>query len=279
MKNQNYCVFIDVLGYGELVKDPTKSQDQKINILRSIYENLASTISTHINEVNERLTSKIFIKSFSDCIYLESSDLLSLLYSCRQIFMDTFNLYTNLPPENEYTPFIRGGLVKDWTIRFKDLSSFVDNQQSTNPVGLGVARAYQVSEKSKLSGMRLIISDEIIKDLLIKKESKNDFDYYVQEVPINGVPDRLYFDKITKNEDNCDVNLYEMIWTAPLMSDCTKDNIKHLNNLRVNFDSNSMRHFRKTAEMLFKGLLVSNCNRNGTNVFEIAKREIQDLMK
>ena len=36
MEVLNYCVFIDVLGYGELVKDTTKSIDQRINILNSI---------------------------------------------------------------------------------------------------------------------------------------------------------------------------------------------------------------------------------------------------
>lgn len=268
MKNLNYCVFIDVLGYGNLVNDSTKSQDQKIDILRSIYENLASTIGTHVNEMNERLTNNLFIKSFSDCIYLESSDLLALLYTCRQIFMDTFNLYTNLSLDLEYTPFIRGGVVKDLTLQFKDLASFVDNSTSTNPVGLGVARAYYVSEKSKLSGMRLIISNEILNDLSLRKEFKNGFTYFSQDVQISDIVDKLYFHKIDKNEDNCDTNLYELIWTAALLSDCTNDNIRQLGNLRVNFNSNTIRHFKNTADLFLKGLLVSECNRNGNKNFE-----------
>jgi hypothetical protein len=37
-------------------------------------------------------------------------------------------------PDSEYTPLIRGGIVKAWTVRFKDLGSIVNNQDGTNPV-------------------------------------------------------------------------------------------------------------------------------------------------
>jgi hypothetical protein len=67
-----YCVFIDVLGYGELVKDPSKSIPEKVNILNSIYSNLASSLVMTINEINNVILDKIYIKSFSDCFFLKA---------------------------------------------------------------------------------------------------------------------------------------------------------------------------------------------------------------
>ena len=277
MENYNYCVFIDVLGYGELVKDPTKTTDQKINILNSIYSNLASVLLITINEINRVIHEKIFIKSFSDCFYLESKNLLALLYSCERIFTDTFGFYSNLPSAAEYTPLIRGGLVKDWTVRFKDLGAIVNNEEGTNPIGLGVARAYWTSEKSTLSGMRLIISEEVIKDLFLKKFSQNGYDCFAQEFLYNSVPLTLFIDKITRNEDDCPVNLYELIWTEQVMSNCTNEYVTQLNNIQKKFDNRSMRHFKKTAEVILKGLLLSDCKTRTANVFEEYKTKLTEM--
>ena len=278
MEYIKYCVFIDVLGYGELVKDPTKTTEQKIQTLNSIYSNLASSLLITINEINGVIADKIFIKSFSDCFYLESSNLLGLLYSCQRIFNDTFGFYTNLP-ESEYTPLIRGGIVKDWTVKFKDLGAIVNNQDGTNPVGLGVARAYWTSEKTKLSGMRLIISEEVVADLTLKKYSKNGYDCFAQEYTYNNVPLYLFLEKITKNEENCAVNLYELIWTESVMSSCTYDYVTQLNNISRNFNTKSIRHFQKTAEVVLKGLLLTNCNESTANVFDKNKNELTQMTK
>jgi len=279
MANLTYSVFVDVLGYGAIVTDPTKTSDQKINILNSIYSNLASGLLIIIKEINQVINDKIYIKSFSDSFYLESTNLLALIYSCSRIFNDTFGFYSNMPIDSEYTPLIRGGLVKDWTVRFNDLGSIVNNQQGTNPVGLGVARAYWTSEKTKLSGMRLIISEEVISDLDLKKYSKNGFDCFIQEFSYNNLPTYLFFDKIEKNEDDCLVNLYELIWTESAMSNCTFDYIKQLNNIKSNFNSKSIRHFKKTAEIVLKGLLTTDCKERTQNIFENKKTELIAMMK
>ncbi len=278
MEHLKYCVFIDVLGYGELVKDPTKTIEQKIQTLNSIYTNLASSLMIKINEINAVITDKIFIKSFSDCFYLESTNLLALLYSCQGIFNDTFGFYSNLP-DSEYTPLIRGGIVKDWTVRFKDLGAIVNNQDETNPVGLGVARAYWISEKTKLSGMRLIISDEVIKDLTLNKHSRNGYECYIQEYIYLNIPIYLYLEKIEMNEENCPINAYELIWTESAMSSCTYDYLIQLNNIRNNFNANSLRHFKKTAEVVLKGLLLSDCNKKTENLFKKYKNELTQLIQ
>jgi hypothetical protein len=279
MAKLTYSVFVDVLGYGAIVTDKTKTTDQKINILNSIYSNLASGLLITINEINQVINDKIYIKSFSDSFYLESTNLLALIYSCNRIFNDTFGFYTNMPKDSEYTPLIRGGMVKDWTVRFNDLGAIVNNHQGTNPVGLGVARAYWTSEKTKLSGMRLIISEEVVDDLDLKKYSKNGFDCFIQEFTYNNMPTYLFFDKIEKNEDDCPVNLYELIWSEPVMSSCTYEYNEQLKNIRNNFNAKSLRHFKKTAEIILKGLLTTDCNDRTQNVFENKKDELIKMME
>ncbi len=276
MEYMKYCVFIDVLGYGELVKDPTKSNAEKIQTLNSIYSNLASSLLITINEINSVISDKIFIKSFSDCFYLESTNLLALLYSCQRIFNDTFGFYTNLP-DSEYTPLIRGGIVKDWTVRFKDLAAITNNEDGTNPVGLGVARAYWTSEKTKLSGMRLIISEEVIADLSLINYSKNGYDCFAQEYTYNNILNSLFLERITENEDGCAVNVYELIWPEAAMSSCTYDYVTQLNNIRQNFNTKSLRHFQKTALVVLKGLLLSDCSERTAHIFEKNKIELTEM--
>jgi hypothetical protein len=275
----NYSVFIDVLGYGAIVTDPTKTIDQKINILNSIYSSLASALLITINEINNAIEDKIYIKSFSDSFYMESTNLLALLYSSSRIFNDTFGFYSGMPKDSEYTPLIRGGLVKGWTVRFSDLGALVNNNEETNPVGLGVARAYWTSEKTKLSGMRLIISEEVIGDLSLKKYSKNGFDCFIQEYSYGGIQASLFFDRIEKNEEGCPVNLYELIWTESAMSSCTFEYIDQLNSIKSNFNSESIRHFKKTAEIVLKGLLTTDCEKRVQNIFEDRKNVLKAMMK
>jgi hypothetical protein len=212
-------------------------------------------------------------------LFSESTNILALLYTCNRLFNDTFGFYSNIPDEAEYTPLIRGGVVKDWIVLFNDLSSMVNNVQGTNPVGLGVARAYYTSEKTRLSGMRIIVSKEVIQDLNLKKYSNNGFNCYAQEYVYNNVPLYLFFDKIDKNEDNCPVELFELIWTEQVMSDCTFEYIDQLNKIRSHFNEESIRHYIKTAEIIFKGLMLTDCNKRTKEPFDKAKNIIQSIIK
>lgn len=279
MEHVQYCVFIDVLGYGELVKDPSKSTNEKINILNSIYSNLASTILMTINEINHVINDKIYIKSFSDCFFLSSTNLLGLLYTCNRIFNDTFGFNTNVLDTAEYTPLLRGGIVKDWMVKFNDLSSMVNNIEGSNPVGLGVARAYYTSEKSKLSGMRIIISPEVILDLHLKAYNKNGFDCFLQEYSYKDVPAYLFFNKIEKNEANSSVELYELIWSEQVMSNCTFEYLYQLNKIRSNFTEESVRHYKKTAEVILKGLLLSDCQNCANEPYKKAMMFLEEAIK
>lgn len=273
---KKYCVFIDVLGYGNLVKDEKKSQKEKIKILTSIYDNLATQLQTTINEINSVIEDKIFIKSFSDCFYLESTNLVALLYSTQRIFSGTLNFYINT---DEYTPIIRGGIVKDWTVRFKDLASVVNNNSESNPVGLGVARAYWTSEKTHLSGMRIIISPEVIKDLKLDNHSQNGYDCFVQTYHYREIIRYLFLTHINTNEIGGSTDLYELIWTEEAMSGCTYDYIEQLKKMRPNFSNDSLRHYKKTAEVILKGLLLSDCEKRTLRLFKQYKQELDEMIK
>lgn len=276
---KKYCAFIDVLGYKSIVSDLTRTEEEKVKILMSIYENIAFHLRDTIIEINQVINNEIFIKSFSDCFYLESSNLLGLLYSIKQVFKKTFGLYSNITDGSEYTPLIRGGIVKDWTVRFKDLASFVNNQEGTNPVGLGVARAYWTSEKSNLSGMRVIISPEVTKDLNLVHYSRNNYDCLVQEYVYKNVPLYLFFDQIKENEKGCEVDLLEMIWPEEAMSDCIYDFISQLEIIKSNFNRKSMRHYKKTAEVILKGLLLSDCNERSSEAFMRSQTELKTIIE
>jgi len=265
-----YCVFIDVLGYGELVKNVHISVDARVNILNSIYSNLASTLLITINEINKVIIDKIYIKSFSDCFFLESTNIRALLYTCNRIFNDTFGFYSNFQENEEYTPLLRGGIVKDWMVLFNDLSSMVNNQEGTNPVGLAVARAYWTSEKSKISGMRIIISEEVIGDLDLRPYSRNGFECLIQEYTYYNIPQYLFFDKIEQNEEGHQTSLYELIWPEQVMSTCTFEYVDQLHKIRDHFDEKSVRHYKKTAEVILKGLLLTDCNCSAKEPYEKA---------
>ena len=269
-------MFIDVLGYGNLVKDPSKTKEEKLKILTSIYGNLAVQLQITVNEINSAITDKIFIKSFSDCFYMESTNLLALLYTTKQVFSGTLSFYVNT---NEYTPLIRGGIVKDWTVRFRDLAAVVNNQNDTNPVGLGVARAYWTSEKTHLSGMRIIISPEVIKDLKLDKHSQNNCDCYVQTYHYRDIIRYLFLTHIPTNEDNCATDLYELIWTEEVMSDCTFEYVEQLKKMRTNFDNSSLRHYKRTAEIVLKGLLLSDCQSRTQETYERYRVELVEMTK
>src|SRR5690606_36748767 len=88
-----FCVFVDVLGYGSIVTDPNRSENSKLNILNAIYSNLAAQMLIDINETNQNALDPVYIKSFSDCFYLESTDVVRVLHVVKNIFRNSFTFY------------------------------------------------------------------------------------------------------------------------------------------------------------------------------------------
>lgn len=255
-----YCVFVDVLGYGSIVTDKNRTENQKLNILNGIYSNLAAHILIDINETNKNANDPIYVKSFSDCFYLESEEVKLILHAIKNIFRNAFTFYSSeFDSEFEYTALIRSGISRNWTRRFNDLASVIDQNQTNNPVGLGVAESYYLSEKTFLSGMRIIINETVFNQLEVESINVCGKEFYKYTYLLNGANYTTYFRKIIRNEMFFKVPVYELIWTYDTMNSCTSDGIDILKKIKPNFSNSTIRHYKKTAELLYLGLILTDC--------------------
>ena len=280
--NKNTCAFIDVLGYGDIVLTTERSTDKKIQMLDSIFSNLQSSISLYtLKNINDKFGKKndLFIKSFSDSVFIDANEPYTILFSLYTIFSVVFGYYTNFNFEEKCTVLIRAGIVKDWTLRIMDLASLVNHPIKTiakkkelkNIVGLGVARAYYTSEKSGLSGMRIIISPEVLEDFELTTYNEVPFECYCFEgnnllYNPNLTKDtekvKLFFLPIRQNEKGENVNLFELCW--PVYKYSWSNNkidihtfVNEIIKIEPFYNSENIRHLRKTAELLYKSFEIA----------------------
>jgi hypothetical protein len=184
-EEMKYCVFLDLLGYRSIVTSNKFTLLEKIKILDDIYRNMFN-IAFSKKQISHLIKEDFFIKSFSDCVYMETKDPVLLLYTIHTIFNFAFGFGSNFSETEQYRPLLRCGIVKDWTLRLMDIGSLsrqpldkmFGNHEFQNPVGLGVARAFETSEKSNVSGMRIIISEEVVKDIKMIKYDGVPFECY-----------------------------------------------------------------------------------------------------
>jgi hypothetical protein len=278
MEQMKYCVYIDVLGYKNIIKDDEKTTDEKISILKSIYENIAGSIKSAIKDIHEHTKDEIFFRAFSDCLYLHCDKLEPLIYATNVIFKGTFNKYSNFSQNEEYTPFIRAGIAKGWVINFNDIGAIINNTNELNPVGLGVVNAYETSEKSNLSGMRIILSTEVFNDLQPVCEQTPYI--YKKEIAIfqNNIPDSYYFKQI--NEDRCGnpTHLYELIWSYQGLRNCTYGHVKTIKGIASFIPVAAKKHLKATSQVLLDGLLLTDCNALAQDDFSNAKEQLERLI-
>jgi hypothetical protein len=271
--NQKYCFFIDVLGYGSIVNNKLITFDRKVSILKSIFEDLASSIVNAVRDINDNTSYKIHIRSFSDSFYLYSDNIKPLIYAINKIFENAFGLYSNFSEKEERTPLIRAGIVKDWMLEFKDIGGLLNGHEEINPVGLGVARAYYTSEKSNLSGMRIIIAKEVIDDLYPEK-LESPFIHYKTDIDIfdKNTPLQYYFKPVIKDEKENNIDLYELIWSYTRYNDSSYDYANNLVKIEGTFTVEHKRHFYATARVLFDGLQLDSKNYNDNRHKEAVKK-------
>lgn len=274
---KKYCTFIDVLGYKDIVQSQSHSQEEKIQMLEDLYGNLQNSISAQLKWYKYADDDKLFVKSFSDCLYLESKSPFPILFALHNSFNNVFGYNTNFPEKK--TPMLRSGTVRDWTLRIMDLGSLTrqpldtmyKNEEYSNVIGSGVAEAYLTSEKSKLSGMRIILRKDTFDEIELNKYEKVSFSCFYadcpnfmthEELPKTQKPVRLYFLPITENEKEEPADLFELCW--PVFDYSWSKNksdiltrIEALLRMRNNFNADSIRHLRKTAELILKALIIS----------------------
>jgi hypothetical protein len=277
-----FCAFLDVLGYGDIVMSVDRSTDKKVEMLDSVFSNLQSSIS-HITlkRIKEKYGDKqeLYVKSFSDCVFIQSDEPYTILFSLYNIFTSTFGYYTNFNYNEHCTVLLRGGVIKDWTLKIMDLGSLTRGQISSiagkeemqNIIGLGVARAYYTSEKSGLSGMRIIISPEVLESFILRPYTEVPFEcYFIEGDNLLYSPElesdiqkvKLFFLPVRENEKGNTVNLYELCW--PVYKYSFSDNktdihtfINEVIKIEPQYDKDNIRHLRETAKLLYKSFEIA----------------------
>jgi hypothetical protein len=258
MEEIKYCAFIDVLGYSDLVSNPGLTIHHKIKRLESIYVSLASHFLSTIREINNSHVDQIFIRSFSDCFYLDCTSIEPLLIAIERIFNYTIGFYINIPVTDATTPLLRCGIVKDWVVKFRDIGAMTNNTEELNPVGLAVARAYHTSEKSKLSGMRIIISPEVINDLNVLHLTIPDFECYIKDILVyDDLSLPYYFKHITLNECDKSVDLYELLWPQRRVCDHPWDCVTILEKIKPTIPKEHYRQFEQTVKLFLDSFCLS----------------------
>lgn len=263
-----YCAFIDVLGYKNLVMDNSMDISSKIGGLHSLYSNLATQFWLVINEVNANYTDKIFVRSFSDCFYLDCSAIEPLLVAVQSIFTYTFGFYSHFSTAEEKTPLLRCGIVKDWLIKFKDIGALATGKDELNVVGKAVARAYETSELSNLSGMRILLAPEVMEDLKVLHLTIPDFLCYVADIRTYKTMIRYYFRKIPFNEKGDPSLLHELLWPFSRVNDHAYECIDILKKLKPTFPPKAARHFIQTARLFHDTYLLSEWKHKDLTIFE-----------
>ena len=283
-----YCVFIDVLGYKNIVLNSATSQMEKKAKLESIYNNMMASFYTPIKTINNKTTDSIFIKSFSDCFYLESKNLGDILIALQGIYNIAICFNDGI---NNHSSIIRGGIVYDWTSHFIDISSFIRheyndiipdkgqklNPEFTNIVGPGIARSFLISEKSKLSGMRMIISPEVLNISLLNVYDKVDFECYYFELK-EWDNKKLFFCPILTSENSTNEILYELCWCANNTYDFNTTNIRYksriqqtvdeLIRMKNNFPKEEARHYRETLIIVKKAIEINLTLTNDSTIIK-----------
>jgi len=169
-KSSRFVAFVDVLGYRSIVTGDL-SDESKFKRLHSLFEGFGVAFFTAVADFNQDLTpadpTYVDTVSFSDSLYLSCKELPSLLLFLEGLFSVTYGFqeHTYRTDPDNWTPFIRAGIVFGWTVNFRDVSMrpMPDRSEFRNPVGPAVADAYTFTEKTgRLRGMRCYLRRSLV---------------------------------------------------------------------------------------------------------------------
>jgi hypothetical protein len=169
-KSSRFVAFVDVLGYGSIVTGDL-SDESKFKRLHSLFEAFGVAFFTAVGDFNQDLTpadpAYVHAVSFSDSLYLSCRELPSLLLFLEGLFSITYGFqeHTYRTDPDNWTPFIRAGIVFGWAVNFRDVSMrpLPDRSEFRNPVGPAVADAYPLTEKTgRLRGMRCYLRRSLV---------------------------------------------------------------------------------------------------------------------
>lgn len=273
-----YCAFIDVLGYGELIKDETVDYSTKSLRLGSLYSSVITSVGISIGHLNDSYGGRIKAWSFSDCMYLQCEVVDMLVVAISRIFNDTFTLYGGSSLKDEWTPLLRCGIAKGWTHEFPSFSSMVNKRNETTPVGPGVANAYWTSEKSGLSGMKVILAEDVIQDLRTTHLGSDPFERVGKEITSEGVVMPYFFKRVTGGSKEKPVTLFELLWSRDTMGNTPWDYIDELAKLRQTFKPKYLKHYVDTACLLRDSMDISGIKESMPDVYERERKRLVEMI-
>jgi hypothetical protein len=253
MVETSYCLFLDVLGYKGIVYNNAKKPDLIVKELVSIYESIATQLRTLLSwDINQR-ESIVKIRSFSDSIYLQCETIEPLIYTTCLLYNWCFHFYQNHNLLEEREPMLRCGIAKDWTVTFNDVGGIVTGQKDINFVGKGVAKAYETSERTGISGMRILISPEVFNDLHCKRIEENGKVYFITRFAMTNNINQLYvFKHLDRNRENEKIDCYELLWPFHSFLNDDFTCVDQLAKLKPTFKGEALKHYYETLELMYE---------------------------
>jgi hypothetical protein len=163
--SRRYVAFLDVLGYGSLVRENATTDIQKLRRLSSMFEALGNAVDVAMDDNGDEVESI----SFSDSYYFACKNLVTLLEFLQQVFADAYTYQMSYCGDPDgWIPFFRAGVVSGWAVSFRDITLRKLEERSAfrNPVGPAVADAYELTEKrGGLSGWRCFLEESLLEGL------------------------------------------------------------------------------------------------------------------
>lgn len=272
-EKRTYVGFVDVLGYRSIVLSQQRSEAEKFHYLvESVYQNLTVAARHLVQEQDPQYP--IAAVHFSDCYYFQSDCAPAIVTAMADFFAQAAAMFRDTYlTENEWQPFLRGGIVYDWMVETCDVTlPPLQNPQHAfrNPVGPAVAKAYELAEETKIQGMRLAVSSEVAEHFqrdkpLIDRHS----DLGRRCSPL--VPLKL-------KEHETYGTIYEVPWfELNMLADNVGGDAEAILHAERQFDAEVMKHFRGTLDAILRCPSVQTTERLRARLKEVRERVTRSM--
>jgi len=144
---------------------------------------------------------------------------------------------------------------------------------------LGVVKAYETSEKSGFSGMRIILSPEVFADLQCKKAKSEYFECYCKRLTVWNIPTNYLFKHLVRNREGKNVNYFELLWSYNSFESGDFSHIDVLKKLESTFKGEAIKHSMATAQLFYDSLLLTMWNRPKDERFAEQSSKLKQLIK
>ena len=267
-EKRTYVGFVDVLGYRSIVLNPQRSEAEKFHYLvESVYQNLTVAARLLVQEQDPQYP--VAAVHFSDSYYFQSDFAPAIVTAMADFFAQAAAMFRDTYlTENEWQPFLRGGIVHDWMVETCDvtLPALQEPRHAfRNPVGPAVAKAYELAEESNIQGMRLALSSEVAKHFQRDKP-------LVDRHSVLGIKCSPLVPLKLKEHKKYGT-IYEVPWfELNMLSDNMGGDVGAILHAERQFDVKVMKHFRGTLDAILRSPSVQGTERLRCRLEEIREQ-------